>query len=213
VRLAVAIQHHPERADLLPPLLDVLAPAYVATDPDPDAKKRMPLRSYLAALRAIPDDASHLLIVQDDVRVCRNFRAAAELVVTSRPEALVAFFVPGQPPEMCHAIACAVDRRERIIPLPCRRWVPVVALAWPADLARSFLAYQEAQRWPPSFGADDEGVGRWSREQGLEILATAPSLVQHPDDTPSLVGRRVRGGRCAAVYIGDEDDPLALAWD
>lgn len=204
VRLYVIVQHHPERAELLAPLLEALSGAViVATDPDPDHKRRSAIRSYVAALEAVPARATHVVVIQDDARPCPNFRALARRAISARPDELVAFFAPAQPPEMGHAIRCASERGESWVELPCRRWVPVVALSWPVALVADFFEWKLEQRWPPAFGADDEGVGRFVRDAGLAIAATVPSLVEHPDEVPSLVGRRPRGGRRAALWASD----------
>jgi hypothetical protein len=47
-------------------------------------------------------------------------------------------------------------------------------------------------------------------------VATVPSLVDHPDTTPSLLGKRARGGvdrsRVASCWVGTECDPLTIDW-
>lgn len=222
VRLSVIVQHHPDREALLAPLLERLGgPVVIATDPDPEAKHRSAVRSYVVGLETVQlvtplselagARATHAVILQDDAWPCVHFPEAAARAIAVHPDRLLAFFAPAVPPEMGHAMRCAVERNEKFAELPCRRWVPVVALAWPVELVDDFLVWKIDQRWPPAFGADDEGVGRYVRERGLEILATVPSLVEHPDEVPSLVGRRPRGGRRAAVY-DPELDPLSIRW-
>lgn len=212
VRLTICVQHHPARADLLTQLLSALTPAHVlvARDPDPD-ERPSPLRTYLVALRLAPIWSTHHLVLQDDALPCADFVAAARLAIAARPEGPIAFFAPAQPPEMAYRVRCARDRGETFAELEPRRWAPVVALCWPAALAVGFLDYVEAQGWPHHFRADDEAVGRFLRESGVALLASVPSLVQHPDIAPSLVGRRPRGGRVAARYVGSED-ALAIPW-
>lgn len=212
VRLAFLVQHHPARADLLGPLLDRLGPgAIVAADPEPDSTRRHAIRSYLAALEAVPAEATHAVIVQDDVEPVPSFPELAARAVLAEPNRLLAFFAPAQPPEMAHAIRCAAERGEFFCELPCRRWVPAVALAWPVDLVASFLAWKQTQRWPPAFGADDEGIGNWARAEGVRVLATVPSLVEHPDEVESLVGRRPRGGRRAALFGPPSDESFTIS--
>lgn len=212
VRLSVAIQHHPARAELIEPLRVALEPAdvLVATDPEPEGRPS-PLRTYLEALRLAPAWATHHLVLQDDAVLCRNFTPAALLALESRPDGPLTFFVSEQHRESAHHIRGAYGRGERFVAVPSRRWIPAVALAWPAELVPRFLEYVEAQRWPGMFVADDEAIGRFCRLEHVEVLATVPSLVQHPD-IPSLIGRRrIRAGRRAIHYIGN-DDPLELEW-
>lgn len=213
VRLSVCIQTHPARSELLERLLNLLSPAHVlvAHDPTPDDKPG-PLRTYLRALELAPAWSTHHLVLQDDALVSRNFVEAASVVARARPENPVALFCPKQPPEMAVKIRGAVDRGEGIVEIPPRRWAPVVALIWPVELARDFLAYVIEKDWPTHFRADDEAVGRFFRENAIELYATAPSLVEHPDVERSLIGNRVRGGRVAAAFIGDAD-PLEIVWE
>ncbi len=213
VRLAVVIQTHPARAELLAALVAFLLPTrvLVAVDPEPEGRASA-LRSYIAALEKLPSWASHLCVLQDDALPCRGFVEGASAAIRARPDSPIAFFVAGQPLDLAYKVRCAVDRGETFVELPTRRYAPAVALAWPRELVPGFLEYVEAQKWPAQFGADDEAIGRYLREQGAPLLATVPSLVEHPDVVPSLVGKRPRGGRTAARFIG-ADDPLAIPWD
>lgn len=212
VRLALVVQTHPARAELLAALLASLTPTHVlvARDPVPDGRASA-LRSYLAALALLPEWASHLCVIQDDALPCDGFVAGAAAAIAARPDNPIAFFTPRQPPDMAYKVKCAVQREETFVELPTRRWAPVVALSWPRELVPEFLAFVEEQKWPAQFGADDEAVGHFLRRRGTALYATVPSLVEHPDVVPSLVGKRPRGGRTAARYIGS-DDPLAVAW-
>src|SRR4051794_7844007 len=99
-KLAVAIQHHPARAELLPPLLRALQPAscLIARDPDPSGRPNS-WRTYRRALELAPSWASHLLILQDDVTPSRWLPISAPRVAAARPDALVALFVGGRPQE------------------------------------------------------------------------------------------------------------------
>lgn len=216
-KLAVAIQHHPARAELLPPLLRAMSPAtcLIARDPDPDGRPNA-WRTYRRALELAPRWASHLLVLQDDVTPSRWLAISAPRVAESRPDALVALFVGGRPQEAAGKLmrACAADRS--LVEIGARRWVPVVALIWPTAAIPAALEFVDSKRWPERFCADDEIVGHIARELELEVWATVPSLVEHEDVTASLVGRRARGGqdrgRVAACFIRDEDDSRAIIW-
>lgn len=98
--------------------------------------------------------------------------------------------------------------------------VHVVGVLWPVQRARSFLRWvdQNPKRFKnhaPS-RSDDENLTRWMQLSGERIRVTVPSIVQHPDDVPSVVnGDRARNGkdtgRVAAYWIG-EQNPLELDW-
>jgi hypothetical protein len=90
---------------------------------------------------------------------------------------------------------------------------------WPVQRARAFLEWVDAnpkRLRGREFSSDDANLTRWVQLTHERIRVTVPSIVQHPDDVPSVVNsHRVRGGsdqgRTAALWIGDQD-PLDLDW-
>lgn len=199
---------------MLPALLAAVGDAEVVIDPDPDAT-RSPWRCYREALERTPDDATHRVVVQDDATVSRNFRAALDAAVSARPDSVLALFHGGSPRENLSRLSLAKARGHVWARLNSRRWVPVVALVWPARLVCEVVCWVAEQNYPDAFRADDEIVGRALRALGEPVLACVPSLVQHDDVNPSLVSQRARAGRdparVAAFWIGD-DDPMLLDW-
>lgn len=216
--ISVAIQNHPARADLADRLkADIGGDVELVVDPDPENTLPSPWRTYRHALDTTPEWASHRLILQDDATVCDGFRAAAEAAIAAQPDRIVVFFVGGNPREHARAVlnACWLDRPYA--ELDHNRWLPVVATSWPAHLIRPLLDFVDEQHWGPKMRADDEVVGRFLRARRITPLATVPSLVQHSDTVPSMVGRRAAGGadrgRVAACWVGDCDDCDAAAID
>ena len=64
MKLVVVVQHHPARTDLLPRLLERLDDPLLVVDPG--GEKSSAWRTYRLALRADVEDATHLLVVQDE---------------------------------------------------------------------------------------------------------------------------------------------------
>jgi hypothetical protein len=211
--IVVRVQHHPAREALLPALLAELPGAEVVVDPKPD-RERNPWRTYRACLeRSVPDRTSHLLIVQDDVRLCRNFLPAVEMLAGAEPLAL---FLGGAPQ---HSARLALAKpRYSVVPLHFASFVPVVALLWPRAHVESVLRWLETAKLPGGAGAksDDAIIGRWSRKTRTQVYATTPSLVEHPDESASLIGKKAGAGRIvwrvAHHWIGPEADPLEQEW-
>lgn len=215
--LSIGIQHHPKRAHLLPPLLDAIgAQAEVVTDPDAANPFPSPWRTYRHALEITPAWATHRLILQDDVQLCRDFAPTVAAAVRAQPHRLLAFFVGGHPVEHAREVYAACDRDECWAEIDNLRWCPAIALCWPVELIQPCLTFVDEQRWPIKFRADDEIIGRFLRDRGELALASVPSLVQHPDNVPSLVGMRAMGGqdigRIAACFIHPDCDPLSIDW-
>jgi len=200
--LSVAIQHHPSRAHLLAALRARLGEAEVVRDPDPTGP-RSALRTYRLALKRTPKDASHRIVIQDDAWPCPGFRERAERAIRERPEELIAFFVPGVGTHRM-AMQRAASLGEPWVQLPSASWAPTVALAWTVELARDFIAWSE-EHFPGPVEGDDGPVGAWARGRKLPVWATVPSLVEHPNEEPSLFGKASKGaanrGRVAAVPL------------
>lgn len=179
----------------------------IVFDPDPLHRVRSPWRTFRHLLETTPAGATNRFQCQDDVIVCDGFRQAVLRAVQARPGRLLVFFVGGNPYQHSQAVLRACRRDEPWAELDHAHWVPVVATCWPVDLILRLTEFVDAQGWPPHFRSDDEIVGRFVREINHTPLATVPSLVEHPDVTPSLIGTRAKGGadtgRIAACFIGE----------
>lgn len=210
-RVSFAIQTHELRAEMAAELNACLGGrAELVFDPDPSAG-RNPWRTYREALER-PWDGDVRLVLQDDVLVCDGFVETVEAVAAARPDRVVAFFVGGNPMLHRRAVLQAAGLHQRYVDLSLATWIPAVATLWPRRLVEPLCSFVDAQRWPPSFTADDEIIGRFlSREREVPI-ATVPSLVEHPDTVPSLANHRraadgLDAGRRAALWMGDEGWP------
>ena len=97
---------------------------------------------------------------------------------------------------------------ERWAELSPATWPPAVCLVWPRALAEQLLAWQPPERL--HLASDDGNLEVWARQFGIRILACVPSLVEHADDVPSLMGTAHMGGnnpgRVAACWLGLEQD-------
>lgn len=174
-----------------------------------------PWRGYTKCLDNL-SQTGHVVVIQDDAIVCRNFTQAVEKIVETKPTNVICLFVPGA--------AMLTARAMRSEPGPfCQlafrdSFMPVVAVLWPVDSARLFIEWTRDQKLPgmprpPQ--SDDAVAGLWRRSMREQILVTNPSLVQHPDDVESTIGRPTKygkdKGRVAAIYIGD-GNPLDIDW-
>jgi hypothetical protein len=221
VRLSVAVQHHPSRAPIIPALVAALEadPAdrgitEIVADPEPDGVAN-PWRTYRECLARTPADCTHRLVLQDDVLVCPGFTAAVRAAIAARPDRPLAFFVGGQSYAYAQAVYQAAGRGEPWALLDSHianyTWVPVVALCWPASLALGCVPWADNRLadQPRTHGwrADDEIAGNYLHELGVPVLASVPSLVEHPDVIASVIHGRGFGGsladRQAACFIGD----------
>lgn len=121
----------------------------------------------------------------------------------------VAFFMAAAPRKSARLLEQAANQCEHWAILASGDWVPVVALALPAALADDLHAWAVAARLAPHLTSDDANVGAWAAARGLQVHATVPSLVQHDDAAPSLMGNyhgfTRNPNRYAVCWIGDHD--------
>lgn len=218
MRVSVRIQAHPSRRHLLPALEAGLAPLDVevslhSSDPP------NPWEGYKQAI-ADPPDCTHLLVLQEDTQVCRNFPPAVEKIAAAKSDP-VCLFLAWLPPNVAvDAMRASIAGERYIRYRPSSKFCPVVAILWPIEALERFKAWAACSPLPgrPTPASDDAIVGEWyKRNQKAEtIWVTVPSLVEHPDNVESVKGRRneVWGqdkGRVAALFIGG-DDPLQYDW-
>ena len=214
--ISTVVQHDPRRADLLPGLLAELPPdTLVVADPGANDTLRSPWRCYRACLEALPDDASHLAVIQDDAQVCLDFPEVLKRVVEARPDDALCLFVPGVGSNHLRMMQ-ACRRDDRWVELDQRQWLPVVCCIWPRETVGKILAFVDRKQYPPSRWGDDSVIGDFCREENVRVMATMPSLVNHPDLEPSLVGTAAMAGknpaRVASCWAGRTWVPLARNW-
>jgi len=175
-----------------------------------------PWRGFKKCLTGIPEGVTHQVVLQDDTIVCKNFVPAVERVAAARPDNIVCLFIAAHPRRTANQVLASKKPFVRVNVID---FVPVVATIWPIDVAISFLqwAADHPLRLPGGDKArsDDAVLGRWMKFNLSTVYCTVPSLVEHPDDVPSTIGRAAHAGkdkgRVALRYIGDAD-PLEIDW-
>ncbi len=137
--------------------------------------------------------------------LCENFRSRAESAIAEHPTAFMAFFVPALAPCGGNRMTHALKIREPYADISGVTTVPVVALSWPVEHIAAFLRYCALPMWAQQRG-DDTVVSHFVKKNRLTVLATAPSLAEHPDIEPSLVREQNFEGksriRKAAYFAG-----------
>lgn len=210
MKIHIRVQHAVGRDGALARLLERLPPAVeVMTDPDSVATLN-PWRGYLRCLRDLPEDATHLLVIQDDALPCKRFDALLGEAVAERPDDVISLFVGGLPGNTRKHFLEALARRDRWSPIYFREVHHVVALVWPIPLAKHFVQWVSENKIPGPNPprSDDAVVGYWARRNrnATQVWATVPCLVQHDDEFPSLVqgpNRFSDRGRTAIAFIDD----------
>lgn len=215
--LSVVIQHHPARKNLLEPLLqsmgDLVKNAQIVEDSNWDSPKWDSWHTYRACLEAAPSTASHVLVLQDDVELCRDFADGVRAVIAARPERIICLYVGGG--IIGAPLLRAGERCSHWTVLPQHLWLPAVATIYPRFILEELLTWTLTDKYALRARVDDAVLGRFLRTSGHRAWATVPCLVQHPDKVPSLIRRTAAGGRdrnrVAACYIGTHS-PLDIEW-
>lgn len=129
--------------------------------------------------------------------LCAGF---SERVQEYACEHVVCLFLARLPRRVSTLYLRAAKNRERHLDVQLRinEFLPVVGVLWPVPKIHEFLAWIEEN--PRKLGhieprSDDSVTGRWSSLTHQTIRFSIPSLVQHEDLEPSLIGRKPAWGR------------------
>jgi hypothetical protein len=215
--LTVRVQSHPSRRELRERLLKGLHGLPVETV-ETDFEPPNPWLGYLACIESAPSDG-HVLIVQDDTIACRNVTPALRAIVEVVPDSPVCVFLGLLPMRTRKAALEAGKRGERFVDIHHGDFMPVVATLWPVDKAREFAEWATTHQrvthrrngTPFVERSDDAMAGRWMRSTRQRVLATIPSLFEHPDDVPSTIARKP-SGRTALFWHGPDWDASEVSW-
>jgi hypothetical protein len=201
-RVSCAVMTHPRRAEAahrLAGALPELSPT-VVVDPDP-AGAPSTLRTSLSAWAAVPERATHHLVLQDDAEPRPDLVKTLRTLVAAHPaEPLSLFCEWGSATATMarwaalggYGLAECVDR-----------YTPTVGFLLPAALARELVA--SVSREGPRDVPDDEAVARFLERTGRAALVTVPNLVEHDGDL-SLVGNGHRMGVRRSVLLRGRSD-------
>lgn len=200
VRLSAAVMAHPSRRPLAEALIRLLdgVPALVL-DPSPAAGPDT-LRTAIRAWEAMAADATHHLVLQDDVRPAPGFLGAARRAAERMPDALLSFYANWT--SLNGAVTRLAARCGRawgqLIP---SEYVPSPAVLMPRSLVAAFLAFARDRGRIEIGLADDEVMAAFSRKRSVRAYVAAPNLVEHLD-LPSLTGNGYQGARRSACFVG-----------
>lgn len=200
VRIGVAIMHHPRRADRIAELVRSCAPLTptVVTDPDPNGRPS-PLRTAKRAWAAIDPDATHHLVLQDDVRLSPGFAEQVHEAVSRRPSHGVSLFSLWNSPQNAYLVRRAAVAGASYASQSPYEWTPTQAFVLPAPQARMLAEYLAGI--PDEVQDDDEMIVIFCREQGIPVVTTVPHLMDHGLDQTLVAGHH--NGLRATVYQPD----------
>ncbi|MDA1361038.1 hypothetical protein O1R50_15510 [Glycomyces luteolus] len=205
VLLSTAIMTHPAREDRARKLaesLPELNPAVIVDDTEPG---RGNLANALRAWAAVGEDATHHLVLQDDVVPCENFTALVHRAVAARPAEAISLFCEWG--SRSATLARVAARRGWAWARAVDMYTPSQGLVLPREHALAFAAAEDTG------GADDLAIVEYLRRNRIDNLVTVPNLLEH-DDRLSLTANGFQGPRlsvCAAPAGAEPgfDTPVA----
>ena len=203
--LSIAIQHtpaYPDRREWVRAMVSQLSkenpdiPLTIIEDTEREGCWPTYRRALLAA-----GAASHHLVLQDDIGLCRDFIASVANVIRARPGNLISLYTNAAAVSKARAKGDAWIEKAGI----CGP-----AMIWPKDLIGEFLEWQDAHI-DPAFAWDTVRVSMWLIKTSKRAFATVPSLTQHLGCGLSTMGLNGRS-KVAAWYIGAETSALGIDW-
>lgn len=202
-RISGSVMSHPERAGRAHRLAAAAPPGAlrVVSDPDPTGPPSA-LRTARAAWSAMAPEATHHLVVHDDMKLSSALFDRALQAVEAMPDvalSLLSFWNSRNGA----AVRMAALTGARWVPA-LDEYVPCPALLLPRKVAAGYVRYtRDLDRiWP-----EDMLMYRYLRSAGIRTMITAPNLVEH-EDISSLSGNDFQGLRRSACFLPiDPADP------
>lgn len=154
----------------------------------------------------VDDTATHHLVLQDDLGVCRDLVKGVEAALEHvPPKTPVSLFSRWKFIEQAHARNSSWAA--------CKTNATACATVLPVDLIEEWIEWSICNV-PKEVIHDDERLDMWCYETDAVTWITVPSLVEHLGSDRSLVkrenGRVSKGDRLATRYIGDDRSALEI---
>ncbi|MEV6930397.1 hypothetical protein AB0M46_38755 [Dactylosporangium sp. NPDC051485] len=196
IRVSTVVMAHPSRRHQAEQLqrrhadLDI----QIVLDPEPDGEPAT-LRTAKLAWNTVREDATHQLVLQQDVQLCVGFTAAMHQALRVAPEGAIALHGNWVMP---------TAQAVRLAAFTGASWTQVVdprsptqALIIPAPLARQFAGY--AERYSDDM-PDNRAMFEFLMEHGLKTYIAVPNLVEHRTGQSLLLNDLFHGIRSSAVF-------------
>ena len=149
--------------------------------------------------------ASHHLVLQNDLILCRDFLGGVKEALRHAPHGPVSFYANRKVIETCRARGSSWARIDDALGSFGQ------AIAIPVEQVVEFLRFDRTYFRPEVF-AYDSRLMLWSRRTGKQVWCTAPSLVQHALPGNSSVGGYSNSKRVARWFIGEDVSALSIDW-
>lgn len=190
---AVAVVAHVARQDQAAELLHQVDADLISFDDGTHGERA----NHARALRWLIEheqDAAWYVLLEDDAIPCVDFRVELRYRLKRvDPEALVSLYlgtgrwagtVPSRHEPVVRGLVEKADESGANVIEAKELW-HAVGIAVSAQNAMSLLSWLEAA---PRRRPTDQAITDWAKHWSVDVLYTHPSLVDHRDDSPRLVG-------------------------
>lgn len=153
--------------------------------------------TFMARRAVVPMARAHVVVIEDDAVLCRDFIARAEAALAERPGEFVHFY-----PRRAAAVL-ALQRGERWYSTRAD-WINSQAIALPVSRVEDFIRFGD--RIPDSnrevgWGADTR-LREFLIDRQLDMHFPLPALVQHGEPSTSFLGNQNRN-RTTPIFADD----------
>lgn len=193
-RLSSAVMTHPRRLADAEKLAAKLGLDATVLDPSPNAHPST-LRTALAAWGATMPEATHHLVIQDDVSAPISLRDLARQAAVRHPANALAFYAHWTSRNGAIVRLAALSGASWVRAVP-EEYTPTQAICLPVAVAEEFRQYASDNVERP----DDEVLSAFLRETGRIVLLAVPNPVEHIGED-SIAGNQAYGIRRSACCM------------
>ena len=195
-KIDIRIMAHPKRAEMAHTLCEHLQrPDDIIVWDDRGLGSGDAMYTAKKAWKAIDKTCTHGIVIQDDVEVVNNFIDYASKCAKAFPKAIFSFYCGRTKMDMLRADTPYVK-------LKGGHCVAGVAVMMPLHYIDKCFDWIETNLGD-DYKHDDAGISMFAEYNGIDIITTIPSLVQHLCPTKSIVGLN-NYQKVSKVYVGED---------
>jgi len=154
------------------------------------------------AWKAVKSGATHHVVLQDDIVLCKNFLATVTRLCELRPKSPLTLFT------MRKGTREAVEQGKHWVRVEYGVWGQATVL--PTPLIPQMFRWIE-KNVEPDFKYDDARISLWLEHHRIPAFAPAPNIVEHLDEK-SVLGHHTPLSRKSRLFIGENTDGLSIDW-
>ena len=142
----------------------------------------------------VPEGVTHRVVLQDDLLLCNDFVNIINRIVNAQPEFIFSLFCSRLKPEY------AIEGSPYIIIKGRNAWGQ--GMLMPVKYVKPMFEFADRELGK-DFPYDDGIYAWWATEEGMQIMSTIPSTIQHLCPTESTLGYN-NSKKISKVWIGEE---------